>query len=84
MQQYITWGYFGHFGPENGPKLVQKLLTIRPQNGLKFVPNGPQNNFQTTPAILNSCGQYYLTLLGGKQVILSEEGWKPAQNSSFG
>ena len=62
----------GHFGPEKGPKLVQKwlqLLTIRPQNGLKFVPNGPQNNFQTTPTVLNSCGQYYFTLFGGKQVI---------------
>ena len=45
MEQYIIWGYLGHFGPENGVKSVLKWLqefAFGPPNGLKFALNGPK------------------------------------------
>ena len=45
MQQYIIWGYLGHFGPEKGLKTVLKWLyelAFEPLNGLKFAKNDPK------------------------------------------
>ena len=45
VQQYIIWGYLGHFGQEKGVKSVLKWLqefAFGPPNGLKFALNGPK------------------------------------------
>ena len=43
----------------------------------QICPKWPQNDSQTTPTVLYSCGQYYCTLFGGIQVIF---GWRKGRN----
>ena len=80
VQLYITWGCFWPFWTRKRAQISPKMASIACNLTSKLTqicPKWTQNDSQTTPTVLYSCGQYYCTLFGGIHVIF---GWRKGRN----